>query len=169
MNRRELIIGGVRVGGALAIGGTSIVLMGAQGCDKQNTTAALVGIAGTAIASLETIEGNTDAAAQIQKDFTAAQTAVLNWKQGTPTEDVAQALLLVQNDLSLLPVSVQTQAYIELALGTVQSILVLFPNTVQPSFAVTAKVKRVQIVAPKTAAAFKASWNALPGHLAPLK
>lgn len=139
------------------------------GCPSQNTTAALVGIAGTAIASLETLEGNTDAAAQIQKDFNLAQTAVLNWKTGSPTDDVAQALLLVQNDLSLLPVSQQDQAYIELALGTVQSILDLFPATTQPAFAVAAKVRRVQIVAPKTAAEFKASWNALPGHLAPLK
>lgn len=168
MNRRELIIGGVRVGGALAIGGTSIVLMGAQGCDKQNTTAALVGIAGTAIASLETIEGNTDAAAQIQKDFTAAQTAVLNWKQGTPTEDVAQALLLVQNDLSLLPVSVQTQAYIELALASVQAVLDLFPGTA-PQFATTAKARRVQVVAPKTEKEFRSRWNAIGGIAPPLK
>lgn len=164
MNRRELIIGGAKITGAAIV--SPFVL---TGCPQQNTTAALVGIAGTAIASLETIEGNSDQAARIQKDFSLAQTAVLNWKQGTPTEDVAQALLLVQNDLSLLPVSTQTQAYIELALGTVQSILVLFPNTVQPSFAVTAKVRHPQIVAPKTAAEFKKSWNSIGGIAPPLK
>lgn len=164
MNRRQLIIGGAKITGAAIV--SPFVL---TGCPQQNQVAALVGIAGTAIASLETIEGNTDRAAQIQQDFNLAQTAVLNWKTGSPTEDVAQALLLVQNDLSLLPVSVRTQAYIELALGTVQSILDLFPATTQPAFAVTAKVARVQIVAPKTAAEFKKSWNAIGGIAPPLK
>lgn len=168
MNRRELIIGGAKLTGAVAIGGGSVMLMGAQGCEKQNTAAALIGIAGVAIASLETIEGHGDVAAQLQTDFAAAQTAVLNWKQGTATQDVSQALALVQNDLNLLPVSQQDQAYIELAIGTVQSILDLFPGTA-PQFAVTANVRRVQIVAPKTAKEFKATWNALPDHLAPLK
>ena len=98
------------------------------GCPSQNTTAALVGIAGTAIASLETIEGNTDAAAKIQTDFNLAQTAVLNWKTGTPTEDVAEALQLVESDLHALPVSEKDQEYVALAVGTVQSVLDLFPS-----------------------------------------
>jgi hypothetical protein len=132
------------------------------GCPSQNTTAALVGIAGTAIASLETIEGNTDAAAKIQTDFAAAQTAVLNWKAGTPTQDVAEALQLVESDLNLLPVSQKDQAYVTLAIGTVQSVLDLFPGAIAPHVAVTS------VPAPKSVAEFKARWNALPGHLAPL-
>jgi len=137
------------------------------GCPSQNTAAALVGIAGTAIASLETIEGHGDLAAQIQKDFGDAQTAVLNWKSGTPTQDVHQALAIVVNDLNLLPVSQQTQEYIILAVGTVQAVLDLFPGT-DPQFATTARAMRVQIVAPKSEKEFRARWNALPGHLAPL-
>jgi len=39
----------------------------------------------------------------------------------SPTQDVAQALMLVQNDLSLLPFDAKTDAYVQLALGTVQS------------------------------------------------
>lgn len=168
MNRRELIIGGAKLTGAAVISGGSVMLMGAQGCEKQNTAAALIGIAGVAVSSLETIEGHGDVAAQLQTVFSATQTAVLNWKAGTPTQDVSQALQIVQNDLLLLPVSVQTQAYIELALATVQAVLDLFPGTAL-QFATTAKVRRVQIVAPKTAAEFKASWNAIGGIAPPLK
>jgi len=133
------------------------------GCPSQNQTAALVGIAGSAIASLETIEGHTDAAVKIQTDFAAAQSAVLHWKAGTPTEDVAQALQLVESDLNLLPVSEKDQAYVKLAVGTVQSVLDLFPSAVAPRVAAPAGV------APKTVEEFKAEWNALPGQLAPLK
>jgi len=133
------------------------------GCPSQNQTAALVGVAGTAIASLEAIEGHTDAAAKIQTDFAAAQSAVLHWKAGTPTEDVSQALQLVESDLNLLPVSEKDRAYVELAVGTVQSVLDLFPGAVAPHIAVAGSV------APKTVDEFKAEWNALPGHLAPLK
>lgn len=149
------------------------------GCKEQNTAAALVGIAGTAIASLETIEVHTQAAAQIQTDFSAAETAVLNWKAGTPTQDVAQTLQLVESDLSLLPVSVQDQAYIELAIGTVQSVLDLFPaaNPTPGMVLSPATLNHAQvlsIMAPKTADEFKARWNQdlaanpVPG-LAPLK
>lgn len=138
------------------------------GCPSQNQAAALVGIAGTAIASLETIEGHTDAAAKIQVDFNAAQTAVLNWKAGSPTQDVAQALALVESDLNLLPVSVQDQAYIELAIGTVQSVIVLFPPPAP--VALSAHGMSVNpLTAPKTADEFRRTWNALPGNLEPLK
>lgn len=133
---------------------------------NQNTTAALVGIAGTAIATLETIEGHTDAAAKIQADFQAAQTAVLNWKQGSPTQDVAQALQLVISDLDLLPGSSKDRAYITLALGTVQSVLDLFAQTGVAAHAVVGT--RLENP-PKTVEEFKAQWNALPGGLAPLK
>lgn len=164
MNRRELIIGSARLTGIAAIS-PSLLLV--TGCD-QNQAAALVGIAGTAIASLENIEGNSDAAAQIQKDFNAAQTAVLNWKTGTPTQEVHEVLAIVVNDLNLLPVSQRDQEYIVLAVGTVQAVLALFPGT-DPAFAVTAKVApRQKIVVPKTAAEFKARWNAI-GGIAPLK
>lgn len=138
-----------------------------NGCPTQDQTAALVGIAGTAIAALETIEGHTDAAAKIQKDFTAAQTAVLNWKKGTPTQDVAQALALLESDLNLLPISQKDQAYVELGIGTVQSILVLFPSA-QPadgSPIPLAVAMHTNVPAPKTADEFKARWNALPGSL----
>lgn len=140
------------------------------GCPSQNTTAALVGVAGTAIASLETLEGHTEAAAKIQTDFAAAQTAVLNWKAGTPTQDVAQALALVESDLNLLPVSVQDQAYITLAIGTVQSVLDLFPAA--QGSGITSNVRHADVntfVAPKTVDEFKARWNGIGGIASPLK
>lgn len=135
------------------------------GCPSQNTTAALIGIAEVAVSSLETIEGNTAAAQQIQTDFSAAQSAVLNFKAGSPTQDVAQALKLVQDDLNLLPVSKQDEAYINLAIGTINSILLLFPQPTTGLSAHTSLVPHRTIVSntppPKNAAEFKAQWNAI--------
>lgn len=163
MNRRELIIGSARLTGIAAISPSVLFL---TGCPQQNQAAALVGIAGVAIASLETIEGHTDAATKIQVDFAAAQTAVLNWKVGTPTQDVAQALQIVMNDINLLPVSKKDQAYILLAGGTVQSVLDLFPESATSPH----MLANIQLYnPPKTKAEFIAQWNALSGNLAPLK
>jgi hypothetical protein len=64
--------------------------------------------------------------------------------------------------LNLLPVSQKDQAYVELAVGTVQSVLDLFPGAVAPHVAVA------PVAAPKSVEEFKARWNALPGRLAPL-
>lgn len=137
------------------------------GCPSQNTAAALVGVAGSAIASLEVIEGHTEAAVKIQADFNAAQNAVLQWKTGTPTEDVAQALQLVESDLNLMPVSQQDQAYVALAVSTVQSVLDLFPAASAARVEVAAAAPAV--VAPRSATEFKARWNALPGRLVALR
>lgn len=99
------------------------------GCTSQQTAADMITTVGTAVASLEAIEGNTSAVAQIQADFAAASSAVANWKTGTPTQQVAEALALVESDLNLLPVSSQDQALIDLAIGTVDELLTEFPAT----------------------------------------
>lgn len=145
------------------------------GCPvSQNTAAALVGIAGTAVTTLESLEGHTDAATKLSKDFAAAQTAILNFKQGSVTQDVAEALALVQDDLNLLPVSTQDEAYINLAIGTINALLDLFPaqaGAVVSAHAVLVPHRTIvsNTPAPKTAKQFKAQWNAIPGGLAPLK
>jgi hypothetical protein len=145
------------------------------GCTSQQTAADMITTVGTAVASLEAIEGNTSAVQAIQTDFAAASSAVANWKTGTPTQQVAEALALVESDLNLLPVSSQDQALIDLAIGTVDQLLVEFPGT---STATTPAVTKVSFhyafyqtqvqhrtvhlaKAPKSKKDFKAQWNAV--------
>ncbi len=160
------------------------------GCDKQQTAAELVSTAGTAVSSLLVFEGNTTTAAKINADFAAASTAISGWKSGSPTQDIAELLNIVEDDLNLIPISTEDQAFIDLGIGAVDQLLALFPApaattpvTVSPSVTrASYQVSTVRHVphrrvylakTPKTAKEFKAQWNALraklkPG-LAPLK
>lgn len=102
-------------------------------CDSndQKTAAALVQVAGTAVTSLLILENDVALADILQKDFQAASVAVLNWKVGTPAQDVVQALNIVDADLDLIPVTDKDKALINLAIGTVDEIISLFPAPVQ--------------------------------------
>ena len=108
------------------------------GCGASQTTLAdIVTTLGNTIAAVETLEGNSALAAQIQKDTAAAQSAVLGWKAGSPTQDVVQALNLVVSDLNLLPVAISPTdaALIALAVSTVEELLTDFGQTsTSPAF-----------------------------------
>jgi hypothetical protein len=108
------------------------LIFSTSGCTHQTTTAELIGIVGTSVAALETIEGNTTAATKLSTDFAAAESAVMNWKSGTPTQNVAEALQLIESDLSLLPVTSEDTALIDLAIGTVDQILAIFGTPATP-------------------------------------
>ena len=128
------------------------------GCTGQNTAAALIGIAGTAVQALIVQSGNT-VPANLPQDFAAAQSAVANWKTGSPTLQVDEALNLVITDINLIPVSAQDKAYITLAVGTVEQVLALFPPT---TGAVSASVAARPTTLPKDPSkTFKAQWNAI--------
>jgi hypothetical protein len=99
------------------------------GCASQTTIADLIAVVGTSVASIEALEGNTAVVTKIQTDTAAARAQVLDWKSGTPTQDVVAALNLVEDDLNILPVSSQDQALVDLALGTVDEILALIQAT----------------------------------------
>lgn len=145
-------------------------------CDSstQKTASALVSVVGTSVASLLILENDPTDAAKLQKDFQAASTAVLNWQQGTPAQDVVQALNILSADLDLIPVSAQDQALIELAIGTTDEIIALFAPTTT-STPVTASPVSLRIAYEKqvarkhhkklagpilTAKDFKKQWNA---------
>jgi hypothetical protein len=131
---------------------------------NQNTLATLVTTLGNASASIAALEGNTALAATLKADTAAATTAVLNWKSGTPTQNVIQALNLVEADLNLIPSISQYAALVDLAIGTVESII----EIVQPGASSIDSVNtrpgvthRVYLAnAPKNAAQFKAAWQA---------
>lgn len=150
------------------------LLLPLAGCNAQQTGAELVTALGTAVASLETIEGNSVAAVKVQTDTTAAAAAFTNWKAGTPAQDVIEALNLVEDDLNLLPVSPQDQALVDLGIGVVDELLALLPapaSTVQPAVyrgsvqmlqASDVKHRHPKLKKPvKSVKEFKKQWNAI--------
>lgn len=104
-----------------------LVLTGCTPQEQQQTVVGLTTALGTAITTLENIEGNSAMAAKLQTDFQAAIAAESNWKSGTPAQDVMEALNIVQLDLNLLPVSSTDTALIDLGIGLVDQILALLP------------------------------------------
>lgn len=134
------------------------------GC-SQSTLAALTSILGNAGASIAALQGNTTLAERLKTDTAAAVVAIENWKSGTPAQEAIEALNLVEDDLNLFPAIGKYGPLIDLAIGTVESILALLPQpavsarTVAPHAAHRA-VNLAQ-PAPKTASAFKRQWNAI--------
>lgn len=133
------------------------------GCPAQATLASLTSILGTASASIAAIEGNSTLAATLKTDTAAAVDAIQNWKSGTPADNVISVLNIVESDLDLIPATGPYVPLIDLAIGTVESIIALLPPPTTQSV-VQAKAKRVITLhgpIPSTKAQFKASWNAL--------
>lgn len=135
------------------------------GCTSQATIAALTSTLGNAASSIAALEGNADLAVKLKADTAAAVSAVTNWKSGTPASEAIEALNLVEDDLNLIPAASQYTPLIDLAIGTVESILALLPQSqtiATPTLAAhTAAHKRkvTLINPPKTAKQFKAQWQ----------
>jgi hypothetical protein len=136
------------------------------GCSDQATIASLLQTVGTAVSSLEAIEGNTTLASQLQKDFTTASQDVLAWQPGTASQDVIQALNLVESDLNLLPVSAEDSALVDLAVGTIDAILTDI-TAKTPATVTNGAVTALKVAAPhaqlsnppKNSKAFRKAWN----------
>jgi hypothetical protein len=158
MNRRSFMQLGSAALAACAIPASTFL----TGCTTsiQKTASALIGIVGTSITALFVLIPNADPAliGKIQAAITAAQTAVTNWQIGTPTQDIQQVLLLLQSDISLIPIAPLYQALIELALGAVRQVIALF-NT--PGTTAAAIKAHVQATSVETAAQYKAQWDAI--------
>jgi len=141
-----------------------LVSIGVAACN-QNDIAALVTTLGNASASIATLEGNTALAAKLQTDTAAASSAALNWKKGSAGTEVVEALNLVEADLNLIPGTSQYAPLVDLAIGTVESIIEL----VQPGAAsITPANPRVGVThrvylanPPKSAAQFRTAWNSV--------
>jgi hypothetical protein len=128
----------------------------------QSGVAALVTTLGNASSGIAALEGNSTLAATLQTDTAAVSTAVLNWKQGSPTQNVIQALNLVEADLDLIPSTDKYAPLVDLAIGTVESIMeIVQPNStaVQARAGITHRVYLKS--PPKSAGQFKKEWNSL--------
>jgi hypothetical protein len=133
------------------------------GCPSSSQTiASLVQVLGSSAASIASLEGNTSLAQKLQTDTAAAVVAVTNWKAGTVAQDVIEALNLVEDDLNLFPVLGAYGPLIDLAIGTIESILALLPQPAAPAAAhVAHRAVHLNQPAPKTASAYKSQWNAI--------
>lgn len=137
------------------------LLIPMTGCFSQSTTAQLISIVGNSVASLvaadSSITGSSNLSTQLTTDFAAASTLVANWKAGTPSQDVVQALNLVEKDLNLIPVDDQTKVFITLAIATVDSIVAV----VQPAASGNLSVAQAKTSNVVTVKQYKNQWNAL--------
>jgi hypothetical protein len=148
----------------------SMMTTGSTGCTNQATVSALVTTLGNACASIAAMEGNSALAEKMQKDTADASTAVLNWKTGTPANDVIQAINIVESDLNdicaLVP-SPQCVAYeplIILALSTAESIIAIVnpkATTAQAHIIMRREVVIKTAGAPKNSDEFKKKWAAI--------
>ena len=153
---------------AAIIGAALLLTLTIAACTSQSTLSSLVTILGNSTASIATIEGNTSLAAQIKSDTTAASAAVLAWKSGTSAAMAIEALNIVEDDLNLIPATGPYVPLIDLAIGTVESILALLPQPVATATAIaTARAKGIQrrtvyiAKPPKDADHFKSAWNGI--------
>lgn len=158
----KTIIRRTGIASALALMCLSVTVFPLLGCPQQSTIAALTQTLGNAAANLASLEGNPALGAKLQTDTTAAVTAINNWKSGTNAQMAIEALNLVADDLSLFPVTNQYAPLIDLAIGTVESILALLPQTPVPATKAAAHRRSVHLSnPPKNAKEFKKTWNTI--------
>jgi hypothetical protein len=133
------------------------------GCPQQQTLASLASILGNAGGMIAAIEGNVALSAQIKTDTAAAVIAIQNWKSGTPAQEVIAALNIVSADLNLIPGTSAYAPLVDLAISTVDAILLLLPAPATGAIAPHASGRAVTFNpnAPKTAKDFKKQWNAI--------
>jgi len=139
----------------------SLVTLPTLGCPSQSTIASLTQTLGTAAANIATLEGNSALGAKLTVDTAAAVSAVTNWKSGSNATMAIEALSLVEDDLNLIPGTSQYTLLIDLAIGTVQSILAMLPQSTTAA-AVRHTARRSIVItqpSPKTAKAFRHQWN----------
>jgi hypothetical protein len=139
-----------------------------SGCASQQTIADLINTLGVATEQLATLEGNTSLSAKLATDVAAASSAVLNWKKGSATQEIAEALNLVEDDINLFPGAGPYVPLIDLAIGTIEAILAQFPST---TATVSAKRRTVKLPykAPKNNKDFAKRWNTLAPPQASIK
>ncbi len=142
------------------------------GCTSQQTISELTAVLGNAASSIAALEGNPALAQKLKTDTATAVGQIAQWKAGTPAQDVIEALNLVEDDLNLIPGTSQYAPLVDLAIGTVESILALLPghSTVTGAMSTHASRHRRAVTLakpPKDAKEFKAQWNSLAPAGAP--
>lgn len=138
--------------------------LGLIGCGtNQSNLAALAQTLGTSAANLATLIGQSALATKITQLTTQVVGDIQMWKTGSPTADIIQVLGDLELAINLIPIDPMTQMLVELALGTIQAIVALFPAPA--AAAVQARAQGVRTVTlpkpPKKASDYKVQWNAI--------
>lgn len=166
---------------ALTLGAATLATMGASGCSKQATAAALVSEVGTDVGVALQLGGvSTFASQNVQNLFQVAASDISTWKPGTSGDNAVQALKDATAALSdVLPPGSKVDAYVNLALGTVENIITLIQSesSVTPvatggiaapavAHASTTTARVVTLAHPPTTASqFRSQWAALGGRV----
>jgi hypothetical protein len=152
MNRREFGRRGSIALALLAVAPTSLL----TGC--ANTQSYLTIIIGAVNSILTYIGGPL--AQQVSAALTALQTAVANWKTGTITQEVIEALQALQAVLDTVPLSSLVTTLITVAIAAIEAIL-----SASGSAVLSAKANRparkhpVPTTTLKTHRQFAKAWN----------
>jgi hypothetical protein len=157
MNRRTF------VKSAVSIGAVSLITLPEIGCVNQSELASLAQTLGSASANIATLEGNTALATQITTETNTAVSAITSWKSGTPTNEIIEAIGILESTISLFPTIGSYAPLIDIALATIQTILAMLPPaTITPTTPVNARMVRHVYMSPvpKNTASFKKQWNA---------
>lgn len=157
MNRRHFLQS------ALSLSAVSLVTFPELGCTiNTQELANLAQTLGNASVNVANLEGNPALAAKLTAATSTAVTSIVNWKSGTATNDVIQAIGILEETLSLFPVIGPYVPLIDLALGTIQTILSLIPPPTVTQVVAARNIRTVHLAhAPKKTADFKKQWNAI--------
>lgn len=167
----------VMIAGAAALAMAGVVIVPTAmltGCNASNeaqvkqTATTLTQTLTSAVSNVAQLEGNPTLAAQLTKDGNAAVVAINNWQNGSPADDVIEALGIVQDDLNLIPGTSQYAPLIDIAIGTIQTILSLIPQSaVTPVAGAKMAARRSNMrtvhltqAAPHDTTSFIQQWNA---------
>lgn len=150
MNRRELIRRSAIAGAILAFAPSALL----TGCGAQSYISIVI----SAVSSILGYIGGP-LAGQIATALAAVQTAVANWKDGTITQEVTEALSALQAVLDTVPLGKTVDALIAIAIGAIEAILGASGANVVTARVAVARVHPKPSASIKTHKQFAASWN----------
>lgn len=147
MNRRQFAIATA----AVALAPSALL----TGCGAQSYISIVI----SAVSSLLGFIGGP-LAGQIAVALAAVQTAVANWKSGTITQEVTEALTALQAVLDTVPLGKTVDTLIGIAIAAIEAILGVSGSNVLAARVAVARVHPKPSAAVKTHKQFASIWNA---------
>jgi|HubBroStandDraft_1064217.scaffolds.fasta_scaffold01182_10 hypothetical protein len=137
-----------------------VMSMSEIGCGK-STIIGYLNAVDSAVTGILNYIGDTTLATTIQKDINAVNAAIVGWTSGTITQNVIEAIQVLQSNLDLIPLTAPITALISIALTALSAILSISGANVLRQMA-TQKIKSHPLskVTLTTHHAFAREWNA---------
>ena len=156
VTRRRLLGGSATMLAGYAIGVPSIVAI--SGCSPSTIVGYLTAV-DNAVSGILTYIGDTNLATTIHNDLAALESAIANWKSGTITQDVVAAILLLRDNLDLIPLTPLLNGLVSLALTALSSILSMSDANVITAHVAVAVKHSPSVYVAKTHKQFARAWN----------